>query len=78
MKSADNVQPDLFAPEVPETPAVKFTATPKPEVRPRKAKRKKKSHRTETGDRCEGSIKTPGLSHSLCDCCGEWIATSKF
>ena len=78
MKQPDNVQPDLFAPEVPETPVVKFTAAPKPEVRPRKAKEKKKSHRTEAGDCCEGSIQIPGLSHSLCDRCGEWIATSKF
>ncbi|WP_204137247.1 hypothetical protein [Halomicronema sp. CCY15110] len=80
MKQPDTVQPDLFAPGAPVTPAVKFTAPPKPQadVRPRKAKEKKKSHRTESGDRCEGSIQIPGLSHFLCDRCGEWIATSKF
>jgi|GEM_PF-3156466 len=67
------LQPDLFAPEV---PVVQPVTPPKPQAatRPRKAK----SHRTETGDRCEGSIQIPGLSHSLCDRCGEWIANSKF
>lgn len=78
MKQSDSVQPDLFAPEVPKPLAVKFTDVPKSEVRPRKAKETKKSHRTEAGDRCEGSIRIPGLGHSLCDRCGEWIATSKF
>jgi len=80
MKPVQAAQPDLFAPGAPVTPAVKFTAPPKPQadVRPRKAKQKKKSHRTEAGDCCEGSMQIPGLSHSRCDRCGEWIATSKF
>jgi len=48
------LQPDLFAPEV---PVVQPVTPPKPQAatRPRKAK----SHRTETGDRCEGSIQIP-------------------
>jgi hypothetical protein len=81
MKAARVLQPDLFAPEVPKAQPV---ATSKPQAvpQPRKATvpqpRKAKSHRTEAGDCCEGSIQIPGLSHSLCDRCGEWIATSKF
>lgn len=77
MKSANATQPDLFAPE---TPVVQPVAALKPQadVRPRKAKEKKKGHRTSSGARCEGSIKIPGLGHSLCDRCGEWIATSQF
>jgi hypothetical protein len=73
MKPARVLQPDLFAPQVPTAQPV---ATPKPRAAPQTPK--EKSHRTKAGDRCEGSIQIPGLSHSLCDRCGTWIATSKF
>ncbi|HEY9886805.1 MAG TPA: hypothetical protein V6D02_00290 [Candidatus Obscuribacterales bacterium] len=39
---------------------------------------KPRHHRTEAGDRCDGAVQIPGLGHSLCDRCGEWIATKHF
>lgn len=51
---------------------------PVPKPQPVAQVQKNKGHRTEAGDHCSGAIRIVGLSHSLCDRCGEWIETGRF
>lgn len=76
MKLVKALQSDLFAPKAPETPIAQ--PTPAPKSKPVSWAKKANGHRTEAGGRCDGSIRIPGLDYSLCDRCGEWIATGKF
>lgn len=75
MKLAEASQQDLFTPEAP-TPIAQ--PVPAPKSKPISREKKTNGHRTEAGGRCDGSIRIPGLDHSLCDRCGEWIATGRF
>lgn len=69
--SATVLQPDLFAPKGPGV-------RPAPPSKSQSQRTKPRHHRTEAGDRCDGAVQIPGLGHSLCDRCGEWIATKHF
>ncbi|MEO1297632.1 MAG: hypothetical protein AAFW75_17985 [Cyanobacteria bacterium J06636_16] len=76
LANAKVLQPNLLSLS-PDLSAQQSKPVPKPQPASQ-VKKKKSHHRTEAGDRCDGAMRIPGLSHSLCDRCGEWIETGRF
>ena len=61
-----------------QTNLLRAPTRPSTIVPPKPVEKKQPEHRTASGNVCTGNIRIPGLGHSLCDTCNEWIPTSKW